>query len=205
MSHTKSILAASPRHHGFAALALCMLAAGCAAEVDPADDVQVQEAALNCTPDAPAEIAVPAGNRFAFAFDAEGDQVYECRTTATGHGWVFVAPDADLFKANGNIAGTHYAGPTWEYLDGSLVVGARVAGLPVDPTAIPWLLLRAASHSGAGRMEDVTFIQRVDTAGGLAPSTSCDATNVGEVKGSPYTTTYNFFVASDAAQPPRCL
>lgn len=203
--HTKSIFAVSPRHHGFAVLAACALATGCAAEVDPVDEVQVQQAALTCTPDVPDAIAAPAGNRLAFSYDAVGDQVYACRATTTGYGWVFVAPDADLLKPNGNIAGSHYAGPTWEYLDGSLVVAARVAGATPDVTAIPWLLLRAVSHSGEGRMSDVTFIQRVDTTDGLAPTTACDAGNVDEIKASPYTATYNFYVASDAEQPPRCL
>lgn len=189
-----------------ATVALCALATGCAAEVDTAtDDVQVQEAALRCTPEVPAALAVPEGHRFAFAFDAQGDQVYVCRASGSGYAWVFQAPDADLFKANGGIAGSHYAGPTWEYLDGSRVVGARVSGVTIDPASVPWLLLSAASHEGEGRMERVSFIQRVDTVGGLAPAAGCDAEHAGAVQGVPYTATYNFYVPGHGEpQAPAC-
>jgi hypothetical protein len=145
-------------------------------------------------PAVPANIAVPAGNALQFILDAVGDQVYECRASASGHGWVLKAPDADLLKPiNGQVAGSHYGGPTWEWLDGSSVVAARVDGYTPDVSAIPWLLLRAVSHTGAGRMEEVSFIQRLGTAGGLAPSTGCDAEHLGALAPVHYTATYYFF------------
>ena len=138
---------------------------------------------------------VPAGNRIAFEFDATGVQIYACQATATGHGWVFQAPEADLFR-DGHHVGTHYAGPTWEFQDGSKVVGARVSGFTPDPSAIPWLLLRAASHEGDGLMSTVTYIQRLDTVAGIAPTSGCDAAHVGEVARVDYTTRYVFYKAA---------
>jgi hypothetical protein len=44
-------------------------------------------------------------------------------------------------------------------------------------------------------MSDVTFIQRLDTVGGLAPTSACDAQHVGEVAGVEYTATYYFYRA----------
>jgi hypothetical protein len=66
----------------------------------------------------------------------------------------------------------------------------------VDPTAIPWLLLGAVSHAGEGRMTKVTFVQRVNTVGGLAPTSACDATHDGETKSVQYSATYRFFEAN---------
>jgi len=106
--------------------------------------------------------------------------------------WVFTAPEATLYEQREEVAGTHYAGPTWEALDGSTVVAARAAAATPDPTAIPWLLLRAVSHGGAGTMSRVTYVQRVATTGGLAPSSGCDAAAVGTVSRVPYTATYCF-------------
>ena len=41
-------------------------------------------------------------------------------------------------------------GPTWVAMDGSYVVGRRVDGVNVDPTAIDWLLLeKDTSAAGA--------------------------------------------------------
>jgi hypothetical protein len=88
------------------------------------------------------------------------------------------------------VAGKHYAGPTWQASDGSTVVGARVAGATPDPTAIPWLLLRATSHAGAGEMTEVTYIQRVATTGGLAPAEGCTPASLGAVARVPYTASY---------------
>jgi len=181
-------------------LVMLMLAVlgGCSA-ADDASSVEVSgaaEALSHAAPEVPAVLAVPAGNRLAFFLDAEGLQIYECRTSATapsGYAWTLLAPDADLFKPNGRIAGTHYAGPTWEYLDGSTVVGARVASYVADPASIPWLLLSAASHAGTGKMSKVSFIHRLETAGGLAPSTGCDADHLGAQSSIAYTATYYFY------------
>jgi hypothetical protein len=177
---------------------LLITLSGCSGSVESDDrggGVEAQTAALSQAdvPDVPAALAVPEGNRLAFLLDAIGQQIYGCQPTATGYGWGLIAPDADLFKPNGHVAGSHYAGPTWEALDGSTVVGARVAAYSADPTAIPWLLLSAASHAGHGKMSKVSFIHRLDTTAGLAPTTGCDADHVGAQSSIDYTATYYFY------------
>ncbi len=141
----------------------------------------------------PPTLAVPGGNQLAFALEAEGVQIYTCAATGASFAWAFQAPEAKLSEVSGPAAGTHYAGPTWESTDGSKVVGAKVEGATPDPAAIPWLLLRASSHAGSGRMENVTFVQRIRTSGGNAPSLGCDATHVGAVARVPYRALYRFY------------
>jgi hypothetical protein len=182
---------------------LTALAPACTGAIDTGGDaVADTEAALTdtqCPPSVPEKLVVPDGNRLGFAYDAAGEQLYVCRATSSGFAWQFLAPDADLFKQqNGNIAGAHYAGPTWEALDGSTVVAARVDGFTADPTAVAWLLLAAVSHGGVdGRMSKVSYIQRLDTVGGIAPTSGCDAGHVDEVAGVAYTATYYFYVPAD--------
>ena len=184
-------------HSALAAILLFCAGAGCAAAVEDHDGVALSAEALSDMPEVPAAIAVPEGNKHAFSFDAVGVQMYRCQATASGgYAWVFLAPEADLLDQQGHIKGSHYVGPTWEALDGSTVVGARVNGLTVDPTAIPWLLLRAVSTTGDGRMTPVTFIHRVDTTAGLAPTGGCDADHVGEQADIDYTATYHFYKAT---------
>jgi Protein of unknown function (DUF3455) len=142
-------------------------------------------------------LAVPAGNELDFFYDAVGVQIYGCQATTTGFAWVFQAPEATLFGRHGHVAGKHFAGPTWEANDVSLVVGAKVAAFTVDATSIPWLLLQAKSHSGDGRMSEVTYIQRLETTGGIAPTTGCDASHLGEVARVGYTATYFFYEAEN--------
>lgn len=148
----------------------------------------------NRAPVVPAAIAVPDGNKVSFHANAEGVQIYVATPSAadpTMLVWTFRAPEAVLFDNDGNIVGIHYAGPTWETESGSMVVGARVGGATVDATAIPWLLLRAVSTDGPGVLERTTFVQRVNTVGGVAPATP--PTQAGQEARVPYTADYYFF------------
>ena len=130
---------------------------------------------------------------------ATGVQIYTCsasKDNATRYEWTFKAPEAELFDPSGARVGKHYAGPTWESIDGSLVVGevkARDNG--PDASAIPWLLLGAKSNSGNGMMGKVTSVQRVDTKGGKAPTDGCDVSQSGKEVRVPYTATYYFYSA----------
>ncbi len=144
-------------------------------------------------PDVPANLVVPGGNRVEFHAFGVGVQIYVWNETRMI--WVFKAPEATLFDADGNVVGTHFGGPTWESDSGSRVVGQRIAGAMVDPTAIPWLLLKATSTAPPGIFARTTFIQRVNTAGGLAPSAM--GTSAGQVARVPYTAEYWFFRAQN--------
>ena len=174
---------------------------GCIGAVADGDDEEVasveQASPSGCPANVPPALNPPAGQTIAFTYKGVGVQIYDCKATANGYAWTFRAPLADLLKSNGKNTGTHYAGPTWESKDGSTVVGARVAGATVDPTAIPWLLLTAVSHTGDGKMSDVVTIQRLSTTGGLAPATGCDAAHVGDEADVPYTADYIFYEPVD--------
>ncbi|HKX84424.1 MAG TPA: DUF3455 domain-containing protein [Pyrinomonadaceae bacterium] len=137
-------------------------------------------------------IQVEAGNEVAFRTYAIGVQIWKWNGTS----WGFVAPEASLFADAGfhGKVGTHYAGPTWESNSGSKVVGARVDGCTPDASDIPWLLLRKVTTDGAGIFSDVTFIQRVNTNGGIAPTTP--GTTIDQIERVPYTTEYYFYKAS---------
>ena len=130
---------------------------------------------------------------------AKGVQIYECRSVKGqegGYEWAFVAPEADLFDTSGNRIGKHYGGPHWEANDGSKIVGAlkERADAPVADS-IPWLLLTAKSVGPKGSFSSVTSIQRINTAGGMAPTTGCSQATVGTRSRINYTADYYFFSA----------
>ena len=120
---------------------------------------------------------------------ATGVQIYRW----SGTSWTFVAPEATLSAdAGGNSTiGIHYAGPTWKSVSGSKVVGSVSQRCTPDATAIPWLSLNVVSSEGPGIFHRVTFIQRVNTVGGLAPSSPGSFT--GEEVRVPYTAEYFFY------------
>jgi uncharacterized protein DUF3455 len=148
------------------------------------------------TPTVPDALSVPAGNKVEFHAYAVGVQIYSWNTT-TGQ-WGFVAPEAVLHDADGNVVGIHYAGPTWQTGSGSKVVGARIAGVTMDANSIPWLLLQAKTAQGPGVLGNTTYVQRVSTVGGLAPSTA--GTVNGEIARVPYRAEYYFYRAPEPNQ-----
>ncbi len=96
----------------------------------------------------------------------------------------------------GKTVGRHYTGPHWELIDGSGVTGKVATRAPgADPSDIPLLKLDASAHRGAGRLSDVTTIQRINTKGGNATGTCSEA---GAFLNVPYTADYAFFSKSDA-------
>ena len=148
-------------------------------------------------PDVPSDLRVPAGNSVFLVGHAVGVQIYGCTATTAGAAWTLLAPRADLYGDNGRLVATHFGGPTWQAIDGSRVVGKKEAGVTVDPTAIPWLKLSAASSTAGPdgeRLLGTTFIQRLNTTGGLPPAaTQCDPTTVGAQAEVPYTADYYFW------------
>jgi hypothetical protein len=154
-------------------------------------------------PTVPPALQVPAGATLAFRTFAQGSQIYTCAatqtasdggTSATTYAWTLKEPQATLYDDSCKAVGTHFAGPTWKWTaDGSQVVGSRVAAADSPVGAIQWLLLAGVSHSGAGMMADVSYVQRLFTVGGVAPATGCDAGTVTQVQSVPYTATYYFY------------
>jgi hypothetical protein len=176
-----------------ACVCVAALVQGCATDVEQQEDTLEanEQALLDHVPRIPPELAVPKGNRFAFVTFADGVQIYDCKSVAdAAPAWTFRAPEADLYGVFGWPAGSHYAGPTWEANDGSTVAATRVAGVSVDADSIPWLLLQASAHSGTGRMEKVTYVQRLFTHGGNAPSGAC---NLGASVEVDYSALYAFY------------
>jgi FtsP/CotA-like multicopper oxidase with cupredoxin domain len=150
--------------------------------------------------DIPSALRAPADQVAYLEALAAGVQVYECApkaNDAAAFEWVFRAPEAGLVDRSGRALGKHYAGPTWESTDGSTVVGEVKARDPgPSPSAIPWLLLGAKSVTGPGVFGATTSIQRVQTAGGIAPKEPCAASNAKQVVRVPYTATYVFYRAA---------
>lgn len=142
-------------------------------------------------------LAPPANESLVMVAAARGVQIYECRVAESAHGgyaWVFVAPDAMLEDAHGRTLGRHGAGPYWEATDGSRVIGKVVqrADAP-EAGAIPWLLLATTTSDPGGAFGRVTSVQRVNTAGGVAPATGCSRDTAGTKANVRYTADYRFF------------
>ncbi len=137
----------------------------------------------------PDAIAAP-GETVVLSVHAEGAQVYECKAGADGKlAWAFREPIATLL-VDGKTIGRHYAGPNWEHIDGSAVVG-KVTGNAPGATAddIAWLKLQVVASRGSGVLTGVTTVQRINTRGGKLDG-ACD--KAGTFKSAPYSAEYVF-------------
>lgn len=165
------------------------------------------------TPPVPAKLEVEAGNTAFVIGHALGTQNYVCVPSGAGFAWTLFGPQATLFDADANQQITHFlsANPlengtlraTWQHSgDTSSVWAAAIASSSdpnyVAPGAIPWLLLQAVgAQYGPNlghKMTATTFIQRVNTAGGIAPAAGCTASaDVGRKVFVPYAADYIFY------------
>jgi len=159
-------------------------------------------------PEVPNTIQVPPGNHLFREGHAVGTQNYICLST----GWASPAygPQATLFNEDDDQIITHFLSPnpdesdtpprpTWQdSRDTSTVWGDPIPGAThtPDPTAIPWLLLEvvgaAEGPTGGDTMTGTTYIQRVNTTGGLKPTGSCTE---GDKALVPYSADYFFYKA----------
>ena len=142
-------------------------------------------------------IAVPDGSVLLFIRQAKGVQIYECQNGQ----WVFRAPRAQLFAPQTKKPiGIHYGGidrgltpgPWWEsLLDGSRIRGGNALSAPSpNPNSIPLLRLEVLERQGAGVFSPVSYIQRLNTVGGVGPSGVCQA---GAQRWVPYSADYYFY------------
>ena len=131
----------------------------------------------------PEAVRVPAGQKVTMTTTGVGEITCECREQkdmAGQHEWACVGPVATLYGADRKAVGKYCVGPTWEAADGSMVTGKQVAVAPASAGNLPLQLVKAEPAMGAGAMTGVRYIQRLNTKGGVAPATACDAVGKGK-------------------------
>jgi hypothetical protein len=156
--------------------------------------------ALIASPQMPDPTLPPANAHVKTTVVGLGVQVYICAAQNGSFQWTFEEPQATLFDPTTHQAvGTHSAGPTWTWSDGSAITGKVLQTRPSnDPANIPWLLIETHSTGAAtGELAGVTLVRRSDTQAGAAPATDCDAVHQNNVVRVPYQATYTFYTASE--------
>jgi hypothetical protein len=164
-------------------------------------------------PAVPAKLSVPEGNTPFSIAHAAGTQNYVCLPSGKQAKWTFFGPQATLFNDSSEQIMTHFLSPnpaessapraTWQDSRDTSAVWAVIKEESDDPEfvesgAIKWLLLRVVGAEygpdWGNRLTDTTFIQRVNTSGGVAPTAGCAApADVGKKAFVPYTTDYVFY------------
>ena len=150
----------------------------------------------------PEQIKPPSGNTPVLTVHAKGDQIYQCSLNGGYYLWQLKAPDAKLFDKQGQLIGSHYSGPIWEYKEGSRVVGRVLNKIDIAPDfSISWLLVEVVAHKGNGLFSEVSFINRINTHGGLPPLSGCDSNHLGGEKRVAYSADYIFYANRQVTVP----
>jgi hypothetical protein len=161
----------------------------------------------------PPNIQVPTGNKAFREGHAVGTQNYIClpsNSSDSGVSWTLFGPQATLFNDDDKQIITHFLSPnpdesamaraTWQHSRDTSTIWAMMIASSSDPTfvepgAIPWLLLQVVGAepgpTGGKRLTKTTFIQRLNTSGGVAPMAACPV--VGQQLFVPYTADYFFY------------
>jgi hypothetical protein len=203
------------RATGSLAAAALLLAVAAAMGLTVSPPSQAYAAPGITPPAVPANLEVPAGNTPYLVGHALGTQNYVCLPSGAGFSFILFTPQATLFDDAGNQVITHYFSPnplegdlvraTWQHSrDTSTVWGQVEPGNSssdpafVAPSAISWLLVTIVGAQngpkGGDRLTGTTYIQRVNTTGGLAPSLGCATLmDVGRQAFVPYTADYYFY------------
>jgi hypothetical protein len=169
-------------------------------------------------PPVPASIQVPAGNTAFLVGHAAGTQNYACLPTDNGIVWSLYTPQATLFDDTDTQSMTHFFSPnpvapaeflpTWQDSLDTSAVWVKAAASPyagadfVEPGAVAWLLLKvvtsASGPTGGNALTATTYIHRLNTSGGVAPSTGCARPrDIGKKVFVPYTADYYFYMGAE--------
>jgi hypothetical protein len=195
-------------------LALLTLFAAASAGAQTSDPDSARDDVIT-PPPVPTDVRVEAGNKAFLVGHATGTQNYVCLPSGSGVAWALFTPQATLFDDEGQQITTHFFSPnpfeggviraTWQHSRDTSTVWGRVTGISSDPNfvtpgAIPWLRIQVknvgalAGPTGGTRLTGTTFIQRLNTVGGAAPSTGCSSlTDIGANRFVPYTADYFFY------------
>jgi len=177
-------------------------------------------------PDVPTKIRPEEGSRLFLVGHAFGTQNYICLPSGAGFKYVLFTPEATLFEHRAKQVITHFFSPnpeenntvraTWQHSRDSSIVWAKAVD-SIDSTsnpelvaagAIPWVLLVKAGVAegpgGGDTLTKTTFVQRLNTSGGVAPATGCASlADVGKQAFQPYEADYFFYSAPDSDDDDR--
>ena len=155
--------------------------------------------ALLAAPQTPDPTLPPASAHARLTAVGHGVQIYHCGVQGSTFQWLPNGPNATLFDPETKQqVGTHFAGPTWAWSDGSAITGKVLQQQPSpNANSIPWLLLEAhAANDTQGALSGIAYVRRSETQAGAAPTQGCDAERVGISLRIPYQAVYTFYTAN---------
>jgi hypothetical protein len=172
---------------------------GCAQTppAEPGSAAQASEARSGAAPGAlysmfHRPLKAPEGGVEVMRLRGQGAQIFRCESQAAGLRWTYRLPEAELRDAQGEVLVRHGANLSFEHVDGSRLFGEIVDHVPSpNSDSLPWLLLKTRAY-GPGSLSAITYVERIETVGGMPPA-SCDSAQLNQVLRVPFSADFVFF------------
>ena len=135
---------------------------------------------------------VPAGHNEVLRLHGHGVQIFRCEAQVGDAHWVYRLPEAELDGPDGRVVVRHGVNLSFEHVDGSRLIGNIVDHVAApDDDALPWLLIATKSF-GEGALDGISYVQRINTGGGMPPA-RCEGSQAGQILRVPFTADFVFY------------
>jgi Protein of unknown function (DUF3455) len=149
--------------------------------------------------DLPEAIRVPAGHQAVLEARGSGHLLYECQAVKRApyvYAWLLRSPGIELTDTYGNTI-VYAPGPRtgWVHHDGSRISASAKESVEVtnDSYSLPLQRVKAEPSLVPGALQNISYVQRLRTLGGVVSVKACSAVQLGMRVWVPYEADYVFW------------
>lgn len=137
-------------------------------------------------------ISPPDNTEEVLRLEASGEQIFRCARDTQGWYWKFQSPNAYLFDPETNQAvAKHGYQFAFVHNDGSALT-ARIISVEPNPGHLSKALFATTSNGKSGAFNNVRFVQRLNTNGGI-PKSRCVEAQKDKVLRIPFSAEFVFY------------
>ncbi|MDO9359888.1 MAG: DUF3455 domain-containing protein [Polaromonas sp.] len=168
-----------------------MLIAGCGASPLARFDAAQQQGL-------PADVRVPAGHQAVLEARASGELQYECQAIKRApfeYAWLPRDRSIELRDGSNSAIVLSRSGRSWVHRDGSQLAVREFVEVDNGPHSLPFQRARVEPSTLSGALHNISYIQRINTVGGLPSVRNCSSAELGMRVQVPYEAEYVFWRA----------
>jgi len=151
---------------------------------------------LTRQPTLPADIRVPAGHQAVLEARGVGQLQYECQATSRSpweYAWLPRDRSIELRDSFNNSIVLARSARAWIHRDGSELAVREFVEVDNGPPNLPLQRARVEPASLPGTLNNISYIQRIRTLGGLPSIRNCSSAELGMRVSVPYEADYVFW------------
>lgn len=151
---------------------------------------------LGQQPSLPADVRVPAGHLAVLEARGVGQLQYECQATSRtpwAYAWLPRDRSIELRDSSNQSIVLARSARSWVHRDGSELAVREFVDVDNGSANLPLQRARVEASSAPGALQNISYIQRIRTIGGLPSVRNCSAAELGMRVSVPYEADYVFW------------